>query len=344
MNEFVLKQADVRVLLWHMALYGLGAILEDAGVDDVQMSWTGGMQPRGKIVAADLTADRVDGMLRAHARQHSGETSWLARDVELSGTLRGVMSPRLTPFGESAVWRRVQQERHEVLDGLTNSERWLDLRQIASLGEPSYWSRNRQDVVMQDDGASRFEMQPRNQGSEIVGSRLRKLAQTVGQREQGLASAGLAGDSTIDEAGNGRADSRTPTGFASPGPTDNAVAWCALWGISQLPVVPRVNATAATAGHVGRVGNEWFFLPVWHDYWRAARLRTILVAAQLKLVAAMGLAAPWGTDLAGGFAGRDWLASRGVVGVVRFPIARFGSDSAPERRAMQGAAIATEST
>jgi hypothetical protein len=30
---------------------------------------------------------------------------------------------------------------------------------------------------------------------------------------------------------------------------------------------------------------------------------------------------------------------RGVIGILRFPIGRFGSDNAPERRARQGEAI-----
>jgi CRISPR-associated protein Csb3 len=35
-------------------------------------------------------------------------------------------------------------------------------------------------------------------------------------------------------------------------------------------------------------------------------------------------------------AARHWLAERGTDGVIRFPIHRFGSDNAPERRALTG--------
>lgn len=35
-------------------------------------------------------------------------------------------------------------------------------------------------------------------------------------------------------------------------------------------------------------------------------------------------------------AAQHWLAERGTDGVVRFPVQRFGSDNAPERRALTG--------
>jgi CRISPR-associated protein Csb3 len=74
--------------------------------------------------------------------------------------------------------------------------------------------------------------------------------------------------------------------------------------------------------------------------WRPARLRTVGAARQLRTDAAAGLpdlrAPVTGTQAA---AARTWLAARGVEGLVRFPIHRFGSDNAPERRAMSGELI-----
>ncbi len=35
-------------------------------------------------------------------------------------------------------------------------------------------------------------------------------------------------------------------------------------------------------------------------------------------------------------AAHRWLAERGVTGIVRFPVQRFDSDNAPQRRAMRG--------
>jgi CRISPR-associated protein Csb3 len=336
MTEFVMHRADVRVLLWHMALYGLGAILQDAAVPDVRLSWTSGMQPRARITGEGLTDHTVDDVVREHARRHAVEPSWMLRNVNLGGSLRGLMSPRLTPFGDPQVWQQVQDARHREVDLLTESRAWLDLRQISALGEPCYWSRNRQNNAMQDDGASRLEMQPRNQGSEFVGTRLRRLAQVVSARYAGSVVTGIEGSSTMDEAGSDKVDSRTATGLANPGPIDNALAWCALWGISQFPITPQINGTAHTSGHLGRTRSEWFYTPVWEASWSPARLRSLLVARQLRDAAGTGLDGRWATDPALGVAAGSWLAARGVVGVVRFPIERFGSDSAPERRAMLG--------
>lgn len=89
------------------------------------------------------------------------------------------MSPRLATVPDKASWRDLQAARHRELDELTTSAKVTDLRFLAALGEPCYWSRNRKGDPLQDDGASRWEMQPRNQGSEFVGSRLRKLAIAV---------------------------------------------------------------------------------------------------------------------------------------------------------------------
>jgi len=126
-------------------------------------------------------------------------------------------------------------------------------------------------------------MQPRNIGSEFVGTRLRKLADAIAARTTGQILGGLLGDSVRDEAGGDAADSRTATGLAGPGPTDNALAWCALWGISQLPLAMRIKGIAVTTGHQGRGRQEFFYVPVWQSPWRPARLRAMLASTQLRV-------------------------------------------------------------
>jgi CRISPR-associated protein Csb3 len=348
MNEFVLKRGDPYVALSHLALYGLAAILEEAGLDP-RLGWTGQLRTRPLVSGPTLDHEQIGHTVREHAIRLAEPDAWLSRDITLKGAARGLMSPRLTLFPDLLTWQRVQRARHSVLDRLTVQRRLLDLRFLAALGEPAYWSRDIKERVLQDDGASRWEMQPRNQGSEIVGSRLRKLAAAVARRSPADVVAGLRGDAVRDEVGLDKPDSRTPTGLAAPGPTDNALAWCALWGISQLPIAMRTSSgwkpgTAVTTGHIGRTRSEWFYLPVWHQPWRPARLRTVLASAHLRTAASDGLTprdsrgrpvrdAPSPVAVA---AARGWLAARGVVGVIRFPIERFGSDNAPERRAMRG--------
>src|SRR5690242_8281514 len=94
--------------------------------------------------------------------------------------------------------------------------------------------------IQQDSAASRLKMQPRNIGSEFFGNRLCKLADAIAARTAAQIISGLLGDSVRDEAGSDAADSHTATGLAGPEPADNALAWCALWGISQLPLAMRI--------------------------------------------------------------------------------------------------------
>lgn len=341
MTHITLGGCEPRTLLSHLALYGFGAILEAEGVRDVRLGWTRAGNPRPVVSAPEIGETDAATRIWEHARKLNSEDSWPLRDITLKGTPRGLMSPRLTPFGSNdETWARVQQSRQVVLDELILAQRWQDLRFLAALGEPCYWSSNKKGDPLQDDGASRFEMQPRNQGSEFVGNRLRKLANSVAQRQPQEVLAGLCGESVVDEIGNNKPDSRTPTGLASPGPTDNALAWCALWGISQFPIAMRVNKTAETSGHLSHGRDEWFYVPMWRGQWRLARLRTILASQPLRVLADSGLRTTDATVTDAQVPpAQAWLSSRGVDGVIRFPIQRFGSDNAPERRAMRGEPI-----
>lgn len=352
MNGIVLRGCAPHTLLSHMALVGLGAVLEERAATEDRPAptlwWTRDATPRPAVTAPDLDGEGLARAVLDHATRAAAEDSWVQVDVELTGSRRGLMSPRLTAFGDAAVWENVQERRHAVVDDLTQRRQWLDLQLIGALGEASYWSRNPKGEAQQDDGASRLEMQPRNQGSEFVGSRLRKAAAAVAGRSVDAVRSGLAGDTVVDVTGAGKADSRTATGFASPGPTDDVLAWCALWGISQFPLAPRINRPAVTSGHVGRTRREWFYAPIWHVPLRPARVRSLLASEALRVVAADG--AENGSPGTPGRSRRDappptqgeltaaraWLSARGVEGLMLFPIARFGSNSAPERRAMHG--------
>jgi CRISPR-associated protein Csb3 len=342
MSEVIMGRADAHTLLYHLALYGLGDILDAAGVPDVRVSWTPGMEPLPRVTGEGLTPERLDEAVRQHARARTEESSWVQRDVELKGTSRGLMSPRLTSFEDITVWSRVQEARHAELDLLTHGHAWADLRLLAALGEPCYWSQNGDGVPAQDRGTSRLEMQPRNNGSEFIKTRLRPLARFVGARNRGAVVTGINGSDLVDECGSDKDGSFTPTGLSMPSRTDNALAWCALWGIAALPIAARVNATARSSGYVGPALDGWFYAPVWEKPWRPSRLRTVLAARQLRDVAASGLSALWTADAEHELAARSWLAARGVVGVVRFPVGVFGSKSIPERRAMRGSTLSTE--
>lgn len=348
MNEFVFARADVRLLIWHAALYGLAAILQEARHDDLRVTWTRGMQPRGVVRGTGITPDVVGEAVHRHAVAHAHAESWVSQDILLGGKPRGLMSPRISRL--DGKWVEHQSARRAVIDSLVDGRSWLDLRMVSALGEPAYWSKDRQGALVQDDGASRLEMQPRNQGSEFVGNRLRKLSAIVADRSTGAIIAGLDGSDPVDELGKDGATSSTPTGLSNVGPTDNALAWCALWGIAALPSTPRTGTQqprgiATTAGHIGGRNAEWFYTPVWNNAWTISRLRALLVSQQLADVATRELRpvpreAPDATRVV---ASAAWLAARGVIGIMQFPIGVFGSTSAPERRALAGSPVSVSS-
>jgi len=338
MNEFVLARAEVRLLVWHTALYGLAAILESAGADGVRARWTHGMEPRCIVSGPEVDSTAVGEIVHQHAASHASPASWVSRDIVVGGKPRGLMSPRISRL--EGMWQEFQGSRQVELDQLVRAGAWLDLRMIASLGEPAYWSVDQQGTTRQDDGASRLEMQPRNQGSEFVGNRLRKLASIVAGRTPEAVARGLVGTTVVDELGNNSASSSTPTGLAPAGPVDNAVAWCALWGFSMLPTTARAGTSRSrgqttTAGHLGGRSAEWFYAPVWESDWTVARLCTILASGQLAEAASRELGVRNPADPARLAASTSWVASRGVVGIMQFPIKEFGSKSAPERRALR---------
>lgn len=332
--SLVLGASPAVELLSHVALYGCAAIAEDAGVT-VRVAWTEGMDPGPRVDGLD--AEDLGQIVVRHAQR---DRPWLAAELPHDPS-RGLFSPRIKSPGSTAGWEALQQARHDHLDRLDSA---LDAAFLAALGEPAYWYVNRKREVEGDRGASRYEMQPRNQGSEFVGSRLRPLAAAVAARDPESAADGITGRALVDDFG-ARPDSRTGANLRPLGPTDGALAWCALWGISALPVIHRspasggfmpVGRPSRTAGHVPRECGRGepagaFVLPLFTHAWSPARLRHVLASRALADAGrAVGLeerVAPVNSQ---------WLENRGVKALVRFPIITGGSTSAPERRAMRG--------
>jgi CRISPR-associated protein Csb3 len=83
---------------------------------------------------------------------------------------------------------------------------------------------------------------------------------------------------------------------------------------------------------------SWFYVPIWDGAWRSARLRSVLASQFLRTLATTGLGLNEHADTDAS-AVRAWLARRDVTGVMRFPVHKFGSDKAQERRAMHGETV-----
>ncbi|MHB1289543.1 hypothetical protein [Georgenia sp.] len=326
----------------HLAAYGLLMIMESVDPGRVRIRWTDSLTPRLKLTGADWpeAAESV----HAHARHHSGPTSWVQLNGQ--GTSAGLFSPRVGQMDPAGV-RRWYEQRHRALDAVSGDWANLDRAMIGALGEPSYWS-DEGNGPRPDHGANRWEMKTRNRGEDVVAHRLRKLASHLEARTPQQVKDGLRGRTVVDEDGKGSAMSRTPTGLMPPGPTDTARAWCALWGISVLPVIHRgtgalptkhrASGASKSAGHLGHHSQGYLFLPVMTQAWPAVRLSRVLTSVHLATAATSGLEADDGgvtdpTDLGPAW---HWLRARGTGAVVRFPVYRSPNKSAPEKWAQKG--------
>ncbi len=325
----------------HFALAGAAAILVDAAYEGrvgdscAKTMWTDESTSR-PILSTVLVGEEVAEVIRGHAQRHTEPGSWVTATVQRGSRAgKGLFSPRLAAgtlqeLPSFSAERQVVLERAEAT-GLMSE---LDWRMLAGLGEPAWW-RYTEKESQPDMGASRWEMKTRNRGEEFVGNRLAPLAALVARRDPETVWSGLIGASTKDELGKGLQESRTPTGLARPGPVDSALAWCALWGLSLLPTAHVSAAEGRERGFSqspgvwprNRVHPSQACLPVFAEPMSPARLRSLLSTAAFD-VAAFG-------DLRGEHLdvprAKAWLVRQGARALVRFPIFKGGSDSAPER-------------
>jgi CRISPR-associated protein Csb3 len=179
-------------------------------------------------------------------------------------------------------------------------------------------------------------MKTRNKGEEFVGNRVDPLACAVAARTADAMLSGLTGATTCDEVGHNSPESRSATGFAPPGSVDNALAWCALWGMSQFPVVHhahRQSATAATYVPPRRTHPTFVYLPVATRSMTLPRLRSILASDELSTATSES------SDVIRVEASRKWLENRGIRAVMRFPVFVSNNPSAPERWILTGSPI-----
>lgn len=319
MSEYRLG-GRVTIALTHFTMYGLAAILQDAGHRPVRFWWADENEAV-PMLSVDLDWDQVAAIVNGHAQRALDTDAWLSAVVEgTSVSGRAMFSPRATSPSESE-WSQYFDARQD-----RRPEGLLDQRMIAALGEPAWW--RLADAGTPDAGASRWEMKTRNRGAEIIGDRLLPLARAVAARAPSLTAAGLAGLSVVDEAGRGSSESRSGTGFAPPGPVDNAVAWCALWGMTVVPPVRRVSAVSDTPGLAPRrvTHPTMAVLPVWTEPVSWGVVRSTVSSSEFD-AAAFAVDDP---------VARDVLRKRGVRALVRFRVDKRGSASAPERIVLPG--------
>lgn len=276
---------------------------------------------------SDQTAGEL---LFHHVHAHAESDSWVMAIFDHLDQATAVFSPRIKAPRTAAAWERLLSERRKRLDSARLSR--LDALMIGALGEQAYWLCDDAKGIS-DQGASRWEMKTRNRGEEFVQHRLARLASELTQWGAEQLESGVRGSSSHDAVGRGSATSRTPTGLTAPGPLDNALTWCALWGLAALQTVPRAHRMSASVGvdpeitatHPRYMAVPVFTYPVHPSLWRE------VAASRMFALAAFGEA-----DAAA--SGKDWLRAHGVAAVIAFPTVVAGSPSAPERYLLPGRA------
>lgn len=349
----ITMKGDSHYALWHFALYGAAAVLEQAFPEvTVSVCW---QNPDSAELLLDgqagLTDELVARALHEHARGHTD--SWVqALHDHRSGkkaTTVGTFSPRLPLPADADSWQVLQDARNGSIDQLLADRSWLDLAFISALGEPAYWYLDRDGKLRPDLGASGWEMKTRNRGEEFAQHRLAPLANSVTAREPLQVLHGLQGSYFADEASRNSVNSRTPTGLRPPYPTDNALAWFALWGMSFFPVrhralnpEPRSRdqgarsvTTAQLRHHMPRVRltRAYTVLPYMEQPLRLSTLRSVLVSGALARQGAV-LIRSQDPDSAASAppspADSAWLRSKGVRAIVTSALTASDNPNAPE--------------
>lgn len=250
MSEIVIA-GEIDDLFSHMTLLGLASIVEDAGGERVRVHWNAEEQPV-LGVAGDVGILQISEMILRHAEVHSSDSSWLRDRFEFKNGTKvsdiSVLGPRTASPTEIDDWRALEDRRQVSMGKLEGA---LDCRFVQGLGYRSWWHKLKKQN-RPDKGANIWEMKTRNKGGELIRDRLLPLAEIVGGGSIEGIEAGILGHQVKDVHGSNQLNSRTPTGFSVPRPTDNVRAWCALWGLGMLPVMPMRDPSNAYPSYLPR--------------------------------------------------------------------------------------------
>lgn len=364
MSELVMV-GDTRSFLMHFAAYGLSAILESELGSSARVAMT---SLRSLTVTLDdprVTPLDMAAAVQSHAAARID--SWVTRTHMHADRESGTMSPRLKTPSDRVQWEQLQRARHLAIDSVPRAEgSWLDLDFMGALGEPAYWYLDNVGKSRPDAGASSWEMKTRNRGEEFTQNRLALLCKAVAGWETERVLAGLTGAEVNDDVGKNAVDSRTPTGLARPGATDNALAWCALWGISFFPVTHRAapgpgtskgsgqpSLTAGTLRGLPRAepqARAFTYLPLFRRPQRLARVKTLVASGALARVSArkaLLLTQPGWSDVErkrwsatlqalARPADQDWLRRKGCDAILLSHVHASDNPNAPELHVVEG--------
>ncbi|GGG79288.1 aldehyde dehydrogenase [Corynebacterium pelargi] len=336
---------SIHSALTHFALLGLAEIAESTFGAGVTLGWSDAAVPRAWVEVPGASEDEVAQAVLDAARTESPRDWPSVRLTYASGATVSPFSPRIKAIDTDKHpndWEKHQAERHIVFDALLEAGDWTELRWLDALGEASYWH-VANNVRQPDRGASRWEMVSRQHGREFVSNRYSLICKEVARWPKKQVIDGVTGVQVRDVIGKQKTASRSSTGLTPPGPADNALVFCALRGIAAFPLAHRVEEINATPGAwpATVLHPKSMLLPVPTAPVTPARLRSVLVSSQLADLHTAMMTIDSDQENRKSLAleadaARAWLAARMCRAVVRFPILKAGSDSAPERQVLEG--------
>lgn len=310
--------------LTHFAMIGLAEILREAGASSIRLWWQD--SAKAKPTVSWDGPDAADAVL-AHARRQASQDSWVQAKISFITKKKGsygLFSPRLKIPQETADIQRFADHRNHYLDsGLT----LLDYLMISNLGEPGYWH---PDYQKDHNSASRWEMKTSNGGREFIGGHLSKLADEVSERDRDSIEAGLTGRELSDTFVKNKSVPRTAAGLTPPGPVDNALAWCGLWGISGFTLIPstgkQIGATAGASPQQVKHPKH-LLIPITGEPISPSAWRALMASrAVIDIVS---------TEESSKITAMDYLKARGVLGICKFPVFTTNVNN-PEQMILNG--------
>lgn len=328
-------EGDVTSALTYFAALGIASVAESEKVDEVRIGFTDEPIPKIQVHFDIDSLQTIGQAITDVANRWTRDESWTQVTMEYTDgkkkVARSPFSPRFKPIEQSTDWLRHQNLRWKVLDTLTQQGDGLALNLIQALGEPAYW-RNEKKSPRPDEGASRWEMKTRNRGEEFILHRFRDMCKEVSQRTPEEILEGLTGAVVRDFGQRESIDSRTATGFRTPGTTDVTLAFTALIGISNFPLSHHVDRIAVTPGAFPTTSlhPRWAVLPISSSALKPARMRSILISQQLATASVREGDVPLQE------AAKTWLKEREIPLLVHYQILKTGSSSAPERQILSG--------
>lgn len=346
MTNTLTVAGDVSSALTYFAAVGLAVITDVEVGGSARLSFTADPQPKAQVHLGSVEPISLAAQILRIAQRWSEPESWAQGEMGYRDgkavTQRSPFSPRIKVIEEREAWRAHQDFRWGHLDKLLENNDRIALEFIGGIGESAYW-RFESNGRRPDHGASRWEMKTRNKGQEFIKDRVAPMVREIADWTPEQVLNGVSGEARQDFPGKPDPYSRTATGFTTPGPTDVALAFVALLGLSAFPLSLQTTRISTTPGAFPTtvLHTRHALLPIPVLPMTVDRLRTILVSKELA-VASENLLAAEEAELRdeqlalGAPAAEMWLKQRGIPAIAKYAVLKTGSSSAPERQILTG--------